>query len=163
MTNDIVLAHHQADELADILGDIARWLTDAPPRTRRELADHTDPCWSNQPGTQDAYATTFINRLHHHRQLILDLIAANPNTTDYRPTEPTQPHPGRGNSMIDTGENPRSAATSSAASSRPSSGVRSLPPRPGSAASPASSSGRPPPSTPWRRTARRTAETAAER
>ncbi len=107
MTDDIVLARHQADELAEILEDLARWLTDAPSRTRRELADHTDRCWSNKPGSRDTYANRFIDRLHRHRQL---LQADNQNTTDYRPAQPAQPTTGWGTSMIDTGEDPRSAA-----------------------------------------------------
>ncbi len=78
-----------------------------PRRTRRELADHTDRCWSNKPGSRDTDANRFIDRLHRRRQL---LHADNQNA-DYRPEEPAQPTTGWGTSMIDTGENPRSAAS----------------------------------------------------
>jgi hypothetical protein len=66
----VVLADHQAQELARLLDSLHLWLSEAPQRTLVELADHTDPCWTNTPGSREAYAAGFIAHLTRCRELL---------------------------------------------------------------------------------------------
>jgi hypothetical protein len=78
------------EELARLLDSLDLWLTHAPPRTLRELADHTDAHWSNTPGSRETYAARFIARLQRG-QALLDP----PKEDTHRPPNVT-PTPARG-------------------------------------------------------------------
>jgi hypothetical protein len=86
----VTLADWQAEDLAGLLDSLQLWLTEAPPRTLRELADHTDPHWSNTPGSREAYAARLIVRLQRCRAL-----PDPPKEAHHRPPNVT-PTPGRG-------------------------------------------------------------------
>ena len=108
----LVLTDWQADNLAELLDSLHLWLSEAPARTLHELADHTDPCWSNTPGSELVYAQRFIARLQRCRSYL------NPTTEDaYRPPNVTQT-PDRGVNFQPLQEGQFSAVVDNATSRR---------------------------------------------